>query len=224
MKIKSTLLVLIVLLISCENKKEKKDATLNQEMPYYQNKSFVQQDTLQELLMLAKTKDTLEFSSQEPFLFMKSGNLFSNNVKNSILVYCPSETTYKIELYTLFESEWKKTDEISKLEVPLQQYEIIFEDYNFDNFKDIYLNAASSNGISMSEGYLLIVDTLTQKFVNHLETRSLKNMFPDKKTKTILIDSIDYQSSGKIVWNLIYKWENGKLINTNKKIKTDQVY
>jgi hypothetical protein len=224
MKIKSIFLFLILLLFSCKNETEKKINSSNKQIEKHKIESVIIVDTLYKLLEKAKTKDTIEFSNQEPFLFIKSGNLFSKNQKSAIIVNCPSDTIYKIELYNLVNKEWKKTDELNDLEVPYQQYEIEFKDYNFDNFKDIYLNSTSSNGISMSKGYLLIVNSLTKKFENHLETKNLNNMFPDKKTKSVLVDSVDYSANGKIVWNLIYKWKNGKLINTNEKIKTEQIY
>ena len=224
MKIKSTFLILIIILISCKNETEKKVDTWNKQIEKQKSESVIKVDTLYKLLENAKTKDTLEFYNQEPFLFIKSGNLFSKNEKNSIIVSCPTDRTYRIELYSLINNEWIKRDELNNLEVPYRQYEIKFRDYNFDNFKDIYLNSTSSNGISMSKGYLLIVNSSTKKFENHLEAKNLKNMFPDKKTKSVLIDSVDYDVNGKRVWNLIYKWKNGKLINTNKKIETEQVY
>jgi hypothetical protein len=224
MNIKSTFLFLIILLISCKNETEKKINNSNKQIEKHKKESVIKVDTLYKLLENAKSKDTLEFSNQEPFLFIKSGNLFSKNEKSTIIVNCPTDSTYRIELYSLINKVWKKTDELNNLEVPYKQYEILFRDYNFDNFKDIYLNSTSSNGISMSKGHLLIVNSLTKKFENHIETKNLKNMFPDKKTKSVLIDSVDYNVNGKRVWNLIYKWKNGKLINTNQKIKTEQVY
>mgnify|MGYP003611929494 CR=1 FL=1 len=224
MKIITYFLVLILLFISCKNETEKKVETWNKQIEKQKKENVVKVDTLYKLLENAKTKDTLEFSNLEPFLFMKSGNLFSKKEKNSIIINCPNDSTYRIELYSLINKEWKKTDELDNLKVPLRQYEILFKDYNFDNFRDIYLNSTSSQGISMSKGYLLIVDSTTKKFINHLETRNLKNMFPDHKTKSVLIDSVDYNVNGKRVWNLIYKWKNGKLINTKQKIKTEQVY
>jgi hypothetical protein len=49
-------------------------------------------------------------------------------------------------------------------------------------------------------------------------------MFPNAKNKTVIIDSIDYNENGKRLWNLFYKWENGKLINTKVKVQNDQIH
>ena len=224
MKINLTFLFLIIFLISCKNETQKKIYSRNKQIESQQYQSEIKVDTLYKLLENAITKDTLEFLNQEPFLFIKSGNLFSNKEKSSIIVNCPTDSTYRIELFSLVNKVWRKTDELNNLEVPNRQYEIKIKDYNFDNFKDIYLNSTSSNGISMSKGYLLIVDTLSKKFENHLEVRNLKNMFPDNKTKRVLTDSVDFNVNEKSIWNQIYIWKNGKLINTNQKIKTEQIY
>ena len=231
MKIKSTFLILILITFSCKKETEIQKETWNKKIKEYEInkektdlKKIVKLDTIYKLLEKSTEIDTLEFSNQAPFLFIKTGKIFSKTTKNAILVSCPTEKTYKIELYTLVNKKWRKSDEIDKLEVPLSQYEILLKDYNFDNYADIYLNSTSSQGISLSRGNLLTVNTLTEKLEKHLETRNLANMFPDKKTKTISVDSIEYENEGKRVWNLIYKWEKGKLTNTKRKIRNEETY
>lgn len=220
MKLNATLLFFVLFFISCKNERDKKVIFSEKQ----KKEKLIKVDTLYKLLEYAKTKDTFEFSNQEPFLFIKSGNLFSKNIKCAVIVNCSTDSTYRIELFNFINNIWKKTDELDNLDVPNRQYEVLFKDYNFDNFNDIYLNSTSSNGISMSKGHLLIVNSVTKKFENHIEAKNLKNMFPNKKTKCILIDSVDYNENEKRVWKLVYKWKNGKLIYTNQKIKTKQVY
>ncbi|WP_395052052.1 XAC2610-related protein [Flavobacterium sp.] len=228
---KSTFLILILITFSCKKETEIQNETWNKRINEYEInkeqidlKKVVKQDTIYKLLEKSTEIDTLEFSNKVPFLFIKTGKIFSETTKNAILVSCPTDKTYKIELYTLINKKWSKSDEIDKLEVQLSQYEILFKDYNFDNFADIYLNATSSQGISLSRGNLLIVNSLTKKLEKHTETRNLANIFPDKKTKTIFVDSIAYEKDGKRIWNLIYKWENGKLKNTKRKIRNEETY
>ena len=221
MKIKTTLLILILITFSCKKETEIKKDSLKEKTEL---KNIVKPDTIYKLLKISAETDTLEFSNQEPFLFIKTGKLFSQTTKNAILISCPTDTTYKIELYKLNNKIWEKSDEINKLEVPFIQYEILLNDYNFDNFTDIYLNETSSQGFSLSRGNLLSVNSVTNKFKKHSETRNLANMFADAKTKTIFVDSIAYEKDGKRVWKLIYKWKNGKLKNTKRKIRNDEAY
>ena len=185
---------------------------------------IIYKDTLYKLLENSILKDSFEYSNQDPFLYIKVGNIFPSKFKSSVLVSCPNSTSYKIELYSLIDNVWVKKDEIDKLEVPNRQYQILLNDYNFDGYTDIYLNSNSSMGISMSTGHLLTFNYLKNKFDLHPETRKLKNMFPNAKNKTVIIDSIGYNEDGKRLWNLFYKWENGKLINTKVKVQTDQIY
>jgi len=207
-------LILIVVTFSCKKEIEVK--------PHMRAKNIVQADTLHKLLEKAIDIDTLKYENQEPFLFLKTGHLFSKTKKHAILVSCPTDTTYRIELYKLENSKWEKKDEIDNIEVPYRQYEILLMDFNFDGFNDIYLNSTSSNGWSLSYGHLLTVGS-NDKFEKHLETRNLPNMFPDKKTKTIITDSIEYGAKEKRIWNLIYRWKNGKLLYT-KKIRSEEIY
>lgn len=221
MKIKSTFLILILITFSCKKETEFKKETVSKKSEINRNITI---DTVYKLLAKSSEIDTLEFRNQEPFLFIKTGYLFSKKDKSAIIVNCPTDTTYKIELYTKIEQKWVKNDEINNLEVPYQQYEVQIMDYNFDGFLDIYLNTNSSNGWCLSYGNLLTVNSLKRKFEKHIETKNLKNMFPDKKTKTILTDSVEYNPNGKRIWNLVYKWNNGKLEKTKQKIRNEKLY
>lgn len=222
MEIKSIFLILIIFLISCKNNTGKKVDILDIQNKKDKITSEIKLDTLYKLLEESKVKDTLTFVNQDPFLFFKSGNLFSDNEKSAIIVNCPSSSIYRVQFYSFINNDWRKNDELNDLKVPFKQYEIIFKDYNFDKVKDIYLNSTSSNGISISKGYLLIVNPLTKKFENHLEVKNLNNMFPDNKTKRIITDSIEYVEDKKIIWKLIYKWKDGMLIKTDQKIEMPQ--
>ena len=221
MKIKSTFLILILINFSCKKETENKKETLSKKSDINRKITI---DKIYKLLAKSSEIDTLEFINQDPFLFIKTGNLFSNKDKSAIIVNCPTDTTYTIQLYTKIEKKWIKNDEINNLEVPYRRYEVLTMDYNFDGFIDIYLNSNSSNGWCLSSGNLLIVNPLTRKFEKHIETKNLQNMFPDKKTKTILTDSVEYNQNGKRIWNLVYKWNHGKLEKTKQKIRNEKIF
>ena len=221
MKIKSTFLILILITFSCKKETENKKETLSKKSEINRNITI---DTIYKLLAKSSEIDTLEFTNHDPFLFIKTGNLFSKKDKSAIIVNCPTDTTYEIELYTKIEQKWIKNDEINNLEVPYRQYEVQIMDYDFDGFLDIYLNINSSNGWSLSNGNLLTVNSVKRKFEKHIETKNLKNMFPDKKTKTILTDSVEYNPNGKRIWNLVYKWNNRKLEKTKQKIRNEKLF
>ena len=209
-------LIQLTIFFACNNSKKKEvKAEINIHKTsdlQDKNDKIIKSDTLYKLLDFAKNVDTLEFQSNEPFLYIKTGNLFSKKEKSAILVNCATDTTYNIKLYSNIRGRWIKSDEISNLDVFPMQYEVSILDYNFDGFKDIYLNSSSSQGYSLSRGHLLTVNPNSRKFERHLETRNLANLFPDTKTKSVAADDVEYLKDGnKRILKLIYKWENGKL-------------
>ena len=170
-------------------------------------------DTLYKLLDNSLQLDTFEFSKWEPFLFIKTGNFLSSSDKNAFLVSCPTDSTYKIELYSKLDDSWVKNDELIVLDAFPMQFFLDFDDYNFDGQKDVYLQSSVSNGYALSRGHLFTINPKTQKMQTHPEARDLANMQPDFKSKTIISEdvnwSVDYGFQG--VCDLKNKWINGKL-------------
>ncbi len=170
-------------------------------------------DTLYKLLDKSNQLDTFEFSNWEPFLFIKTGNILSQTENNAILVSCPNDSTYKVELYTKLAGGWTKNDEIELLDAFPIQFNLDFEDYNFDGQTDMYLQISVSNGYALSRGHLLTINPKTKKIQTHPEAKELANMHLDSKTKTVISEdvvwSVDYGFQG--VCDLKNKWVNGKL-------------
>lgn len=175
-------------------------------------------DSTNMLFDSAATKDTLEFISVEPFLFFKSGYILSSTEKNAIIIVCNTDTTYLVKLYSIRNRKWERTDSISGLDAFPSQFELTFNDYNFDKQKDIYIQVSVSNGWPLSRGHLLIVDPVTKKLTRHEETRYLANMKPDPKTETVVSELWNgYNEKGQHQLTIFTnKWVNGKL-NTIKK-------
>ncbi len=200
------LFLLTFVLISCKNEENKnhiKEIKTNQ---------IVSKDTLYEILQRGTRVDSLEYENWKPFLFIKTGFLLSKREKNALIIFEKSENNFSVELYTQLNKKWKKNDAIENINLNPTQFYINIEDYNFDNYKDIYLQSTASNGWSLSRGTLLTI-TKNKKIIHHPETQDLTNMYPDEKTKTIYTDEIDFSKDGRIVNKRINKWENGKLIH-----------
>ena len=93
----------------------------------------ITKDTLYTLLDKGIDFDTLEFDNWQPFLFFKSGNLLSNKEKNAILISCPNDKTYKIEIYTQVGKKWIKNDELNLINAnPIQFYLDFKPSFNYD--------------------------------------------------------------------------------------------
>lgn len=197
-------LILLTNFISC--KKETKSKTY---ATFATKSNF--KDSIAILLAKAINMDTLEFEKWEPFLFLKSGKLLSEKEKNAVVLYSTSDSTYTIELYTLQNKKWIKNDTHNKIEANPIQFYISFNDYNFDNQNDIYIQETASNGFLFSRGHLLTVNPKTKKLKEHQETRTLANMTPDTNRQIIYTDELDTTQIRKVN-KRINKWENGKLI------------
>jgi hypothetical protein len=181
-------------------------------------KETITTDTLYKLLENSLRLDTFEFNNFEPFLFLKTGNLLSQTEKSAILINCPTDSTYKIELYKLQSDKWIKYDEIDRLEAFPVQFFLNFQDYNFDEHTDIYLQCSASQGYSLSRGHLLTFNPKTNRFDQHPETRDLANMQPNAKTKTVISEKAVYGDKGfQGACDWTNKWINGKLKTIKKK-------
>jgi hypothetical protein len=154
----------------------------------------------------------------EPFLYFKSGYIISKSEKNALVVVCPTDTTYAAGLYSIQDNTWNFIDSIDDLDAFPLQFDVIFDDYNFDGQTDIYINVSSSNGMSMSFGHLIIIDPLTKKLELHKEARELADMQPDSQTKTITSKIWDYDLGRTGGWIIFTnKWINGVLTTVSKK-------
>ena len=180
-------------------------------------------DKIQELFEKATTIDTLEFNNQfennQSFLFFKSGQIISKTEKNAFVVFCPTDTTYTVRLYSFQNNKWNISDSISGLEAFPTQFDPIFDDYNFDGQTDIYIQVNASSGWSLSRGHLIIIAPKTKKFELHSETRNFANMTLDKKSKTVKSELWNgYDIKGRHQLTIFTnKWVNGQLITVNKK-------
>jgi hypothetical protein len=176
-------------------------------------------DTLYKLLDKAVMLDTLDFDNEEPFLFLKSGHFLSKTEKNSILVTHPTDTTYFIRLYTQRDNKWVLNDSIDRLFAFTTQFDLVFDDYNFDKQTDIYMQVSASNGRAMSRGHLLTIDPKTKKLIEHKEARQLANMKPDSSTKTVTSEVwLGWDTKDKQHMSILTnKWVNGRLQTVKKK-------
>jgi hypothetical protein len=217
---KLTIFVIGLILISCNQVPTKhKKISDSDSLTFEKTNIKALIDSTNKLLDVATTKDTLEIRNSEPFMFFKSGNLLSSTEKNAIVIVCPTDTTYAVRLYSLRNKSWELTDSVDKLDAFPSQFELTFNDYNFDKQKDIYIQVSASQGWSLSRGHLFIVDPVTKKLARHEEARELANMQPDPKTETVVSElwngyNVKNQNQLTVFTN---KWLNGKLKTIKKK-------
>jgi hypothetical protein len=220
----TVILITGIICFACNNNKKDTPADSNKtiaRLPGIDSLAHrhVNPDTLYTLLASAATLDTFEFDSWEPFLFLKTGNLFSDSAKHAVLITCLTDSIYKLELYSLKNNKWNKMDELDSLEAFPIQFDTKFADYNFDGLKDIYIQYSVSNGYALSYGHLLTLDPKTMQLARHPEASNLGSINPDPETKTVSSEQvIECRNSRETaICTLRSKWETGKL----KVIKKD---
>lgn len=180
-------------------------------------------DTVYTLLENAAALDSFQFDNWEPFLYLKTGQLFTNSSKNAILITCPTDSTYKLEMYSSENNRWIKKYVQDGLEAFPVQFNILFADYNFDHSRDIYIQYTASNGYSMSRGHLLTFDAQNGYLTAHSETKGLANMTPDNEAKLVNSEQvIECSKTGQTaVCTCRNRWINGKLMTVKKDCPCD---
>ena len=163
--------------------------------------------------------NAFDFDSLQSFTFFKSGSFLRETEKNALIVQCEKDTTYIIKLYKFKDNGWQIIDSINGLEAFPWQYDAIFDDYNFDGQKDIFIQLSASNGWSLSRGYLFILDQSTMRLNLHSETNDFANMSPDHQTQTILSQEWNgYNQQGQHQITILKnKWIDGQLLTVSKK-------
>lgn len=205
----------------------KRSASSNQntatELSAYKNSRV---DSIALFLETALRVDTFEVDHFGPFLFFKSGNILSKNEKNAVAIYSSTDTTYCVQLYSMHERKWELSDSIDGLDALPMQFDLIFDDYNFDEQTDLYIQVTASNGWSLSRGHLIIIDPKTKKLKLHTETRDFANMMPDKRTKTVRTELWNgYDKDGSVQLTVFTnKWIAGKLKTIRKKNVTVKMF
>ncbi|NMD00136.1 MAG: hypothetical protein GYA62_10495 [Bacteroidales bacterium] len=176
-------------------------------------------DTLKVLLDKSISNDTIEIECFKHFLFFKSGHLFDRNQKHALSVTCPTDSTYKVEMYILEKGAWTLMDTLKSLDAFPIQFATTLKDFNFDRQTDLYIQVTISNGWPLSRGHLIIIYPKTKKFQLHPETREFANMEPDSISKTVFSevwDGYDNKSGEQNLILLTNKWINNKLVTVGK--------
>ena len=218
-------------ILSCNQPRQSRENIAMQDtIPQIKSAEVFLIDTLTALFHKALISESVEFLNgnmdgfelYESFLFFKSGYIISETEKNALVVTCPTDATYTVKLYTIQNNTWDLIDRISELDAFPIQFDVIFDDYNFDGQTDLYIQTAVSSGRSLSVGHLIIIDPKTKKLELHKEAREFANMTPDKQSKTIKSEM--WNETDIAGWQLTvftHKWVNGQLTTTNEIIKTD---
>lgn len=174
-------------------------------------------DTMQVLLESAHTRDSLEYWSPDPFLYVRSGNLVAADRKHALVIHECTDTTMLVDFYELT-SPATTSSRSSFLEMripfPLPCFGVEFTDINGDGTKDIFIRQSSSNGIVMQRGRWFTVDATHEPafLTPHPETDSLCNLRMNNDHTAVLADSLIWCRAQKDLCTVEYRWQNDSFV------------
>jgi len=209
------ILIVILICLSCKEENGIKHPTQtvikNDEE---RNVVYKVRDTLENLLQKAISKDSVNFDNWSPFISFKSGDFISKEKKNAIIATMANDSILKVELYEL-KGKWIKNSELTFSKALIIQFDLRMIDYDFDGSNDIYIQQSASNGFSISRGFLITIDPVTQHMKYHPEARELGNMRPEPNEGVVYSDKYNdcpyIKGKPCIVFN---KWQGDKLTTT----------
>lgn len=207
-----------ITLFSCKQAVHDNPIAVNTDTIISKQKINLNFNNLSELFTAALTEDSIELNGYPPYNFFKSGYFLNPKEKNVLFLENIEDTTYTLKLYTKNENNWLLSDSIYRSNLATINFQIYFNDYNFDGQSDIFIRTSASNGYVMERGILLIINPETHKMEIHNEALELANMYPDSVTKTVISDEFTWCKRNLIyvLCKSKYNWKQNKLILVDK--------
>lgn len=186
----------------------------------YGYKRFISNVNLDTMYSLLKTKTIhgdFYQSDDLPIHFFLSGDFLMHGEINAVILHSPTDTAYHIEIFSLVDQKWMKKDEIIVESYPMQ-FDIRFEDFDFDGFNDMYIQCSASNGYSISRGHLILIDKDSKQFTQVKEARGVGNVSAVYELNRVVAEEsvwCDKDASSHICKSF-YRWEEKQLVFDNK--------
>ncbi|HNK96990.1 MAG TPA: hypothetical protein PKO19_02725, partial [Chitinophagales bacterium] len=97
-------------------------------------------------------------------------------------------------------------------------YHLNVADYDFDGVRDIFITNVTSNGIALSQGYLVIANDAEQRLVYHPEADTLRSLIPDADRKLVMSQMVINcaETGSRNVCDITNKWVDGRLVTTEQ--------
>ena len=173
--------------------------------------------TVEDLLKKAMLQDAIEFDRWDPFISFVSYHSPEDKLY-AIAITDHTDSTMLISRYVLQDSTWKLLSSLSGLRGPSVYYDLNVEDYDFDGVRDVFITNVTSNGIALSQGYLVIADVAEQRLVYHQEADTLRSPIPDADRKLVMSQMvINCAETGfRNICDITNQWVNGRLVTTTQ--------
>lgn len=170
--------------------------------------------SLNQILNYAAKVDSFTTFTSYPFSYFISGDLLNNKRKSAVLVTCleNSKNCFKLYYYEVVRNKWKLYDSVSRLQVNEMQFDLRFEDYNFDGINDIFLRSSMNIDYSKEMGHLITIDYSKRKMKMHPEMSFASNIKADTINKFLTADEAKEGDTFPLYYNRVYRWKNDTLL------------
>lgn len=220
MKYFGLLLILIQLITSCSSIDEDKvDIISNDTIVEANSTENFHEQCLYEG---ERTTDTLIKVAYNPFRYFISGDIMSDNWNHAIYVV-QKDTVCTLHLYDQILNTYGLIDSIENISFNEVYFNLEFLDFNFDGFKDFFLQSSVSNGYTMKRGSLIEYSFEKRKLILHYEIDDLANFSLDTFKNQIIAESPDFFGNPEYFHpaEVRLEWKDGKLIEVSRTLKCD---
>ncbi|NML22026.1 hypothetical protein HHL16_14155 [Pseudoflavitalea sp. G-6-1-2] len=173
---------------------------------------------------LNKSTDDAErvYSSGAPFVYFHATQSL-DTVRTAFVFYNTNDSTASVRWYRFLNGKWMLKDSISNLPGGSRPVNAVFQDFNFDGQRDIYLQEAMVSENGLGYGLLFTIDPKTKQLTEQPVFRDMGDMSADAATKSII--SITLKALGHDLppakCTVISQWENGQLKTTSRLCDSD---
>ncbi len=169
-------------------------------------------ESVEAILAGAMRLDSLAHDAWDPFICFRSGFYGTRSEKQAIIIQRENDSGMWVQLFELDDTTWVTKSTLRGLPDRSVYFNVALNDFNFDGQADLYINAATSNGYSLSTGYLITIHPQTRQMQLHKEASGLANMRPDPRTQLVYSDAL--VSCDPVNMPDVSTWENSWINNT----------
>lgn len=194
------LFLLLFLSISCFAK--------NDDFPVYKRSEIIE--------ILKRNISENEFELENPYSYAKIGRLIKKDKKHAIICYIEQSQNYTLELFEIKGKKLIHKFKKDNLTGGGVFFDIKYDDWNFDGYKDITFRISASNGYVMEYFNLFLYQPKIESLYFKKDFSKLANPTKSSKNKSIVSESFS-ECAFRETCKSVFIWKKNNLIFVRKK-------
>lgn len=205
-----------LVVFSCSNPSDSEDS---EEIVAEESETIeTESEMLARLLEQSLTSDSVQAYSTKPFMFFKTGHLLDLTFQNSLVLTCPTDSTFALRMFKKIDSAWILEDSLGGMKADKAQFYIESKDFNFDSQADFYIQYAYTSGYPISIGHIVLIDPKTKKMKWKSTYSRLGNANAQPESK-MLRSEAKYKGPSppgtEKIWVKRSRWMNDELVDVD---------